>query len=161
VRLRVWLIVLLCVVPAESQKLSAAAITPAFQIPQPMLHRMVRHSGRIFAGTVINIQRLDGPGFPITRVTFRIDEAIRGVRKGQTVQISEWGGLWQTGERYRIGERILLFLYPPSKLGLTSPVAGATGRWSIQGGVGHPGAAQIQRSELKRVAAALRRVALE
>jgi len=60
-------------------------------------------------------------------VTFRIDEAIRGVKKGQSIQISEWGGLWQAGERYQAGEHVLLFLYPQSKLGLTSPVAGSLG----------------------------------
>src|SRR5258708_29179611 len=45
--------------------------------------------------------------------------------------IHEWAGLWSIGERYRLGERVLLFLYPPSKLGLTSPVAGAVGRFAM------------------------------
>jgi hypothetical protein len=39
--------------------------------------------------------------------------------------------LWSDGERYRVGERVLLFLYSPSKLGLTSPVAGAMGRFAM------------------------------
>ena len=78
---------------------------PTLQIPQAMLRRMIRDSGRIFAGTVTNIQHVQ-ESIPITRVTFRIDEAIRGVRKGQIIQISEWGGLWQAGEQYQIGERV-------------------------------------------------------
>ena len=129
-----------------------------------MLHRMVRDAGRIFVGTVTNIQRVqDGPGVPIARVTFRIDEAIRGVRKGQSVQIDEWGGLWRAGEQYRVGEHVLLFLYPQSKLGLTSPIGGGIGRWSIQsdGKAENPAKAQIQKSELKRVTAAIRRAELE
>jgi len=39
--------------------------------------------------------------------------------------------LWTTGERYRVGEHVFLFLYPPSKLGLTSPVAGSMGRFAV------------------------------
>ena len=126
---------------------------------------MIRDSARIFAGTVIGIEHLQtGPGIPTTRVTFRIDEAIRGVRKGQTIQINEWAGLWQAGESYRAGERVLLFLHPESKLGLTSPVAGARGRWSIQrDGKVEPRStdARIRKSDLKVVAAALRSAARE
>jgi len=130
-----------------------------------MLRRILRDSGRIFAGTVTNVQHIQGgPGVPTTRVTFRIDEAIRGVKKGQTLQINEWGGLWQAGERYRIGEHVLLFLYPQSKLGLTSPVAGAMGRWSVQGDEKAPAkplGTHLQRSQLKSVAASLRQAARE
>jgi len=97
-----------------------------------MLRRMIRDSERIFAGSVTDIGAFRAvAGVPSTRVTFRIEEAIRGVGKGQAVQISEWGGLWQADERYRVGERVLLFLYRLSKLGLTSPVGGASGRLEI------------------------------
>ncbi|GAC1428679.1 MAG: hypothetical protein NVS1B11_11280 [Terriglobales bacterium] len=34
-------------------------------------------------------------------------------------------------DRYFVGERLLLFLYPPSKLGLTSPVGGSLGRFNL------------------------------
>ena len=62
---------------------------------------------------------------------------MRGTSPGQSLTIHEWGGLWTGGERYRVGEHVLLFLYAPSKLGLTSPVAGALGRFAMdsQGGV--------------------------
>jgi hypothetical protein len=150
---------------AQTHRTAAAANRPTLQVPQPTLRRMIRDSARIFAGTVIGVERLPtGPGIPTTRVTFRIDEAIRGVRKGQTIRISEWGGLWQAGERYRAGERVLLFLHPESKLGLTSPIAGAMGRWSIQrdGKVETKSIdARIRRSDLKAVAAALRSAARE
>lgn len=53
---------------------------------------------------------------------------------GKTLTINEWAGLWQSGERYRVGEQVLLFLYPPSKLGLTSPVGGGMGRFSVNRG---------------------------
>ena len=56
---------------------------------------------------------------------------MRGASAGQSLTIHEWAGLWSGGERYRVGERVLLFLYSPGKLGLTSPVAGSLGRFAI------------------------------
>ena len=67
----------------------------------------------------------------ISQISFRVQNAIRGTRRGQVVEIREWGGLWTTGERYTAGENVLLFLYPNSKLGLTSPVGGRAGRLRI------------------------------
>lgn len=167
--MRVWFWLILfffsATAAAQTHRTAAAVNRPNLQVPQPTLRRMIRDSARIFAGTVIAVERFQtGPGIPTTRVTFRIDEAIRGVRKGQTIRINEWGGLWQAGERYRAGERVLLFLHPESKLGLTSPVAGAVGRWSIQrDGKVEPRStdARIRRSDLKVVAAALRSAARE
>ena len=57
---------------------------------------------------------------------------MRGTSAGQNLTIHEWAGLWNRGERYRVGERVLLFLYSPSRLGLTSPVAGPIGRFAIK-----------------------------
>ncbi len=56
---------------------------------------------------------------------------MRGTASGQSVTIHEWAGLWSRGDRYRVGEHVLLFLYPPSRLGLTSPVSGAMGRFAV------------------------------
>jgi len=57
---------------------------------------------------------------------------MRGRRRGQILRVREWDGLWNFGERYDIGQRVLLFLYPNSKLGLTrSPVGGALERYQI------------------------------
>ena len=98
------------------------------------LRQLTRDSGYIFAGRVSAIQRVTaGPAFEVAtvRITFQVEQGIRGVRTGRTLVIREWGGLWEQGERYRPGERVLLFLYPPSKLGLTSPVAGPLGRFTV------------------------------
>jgi hypothetical protein len=92
----------------------------------------VRSSGLIFSGTVVKIDHLKPAGSPgITQITFRVESAIRGVRQGQVIKIREWEGRWSTSEQYRAGERVLLFLYPNSKLGLTSPVGGALGRYQV------------------------------
>jgi len=105
----------------------------------PKLRQLARNSGYIFSGTVISVDRLAGVQGEIStiRVTFHVEHAFRGVRDGETVAIREWAGLWNDAPRYRRGERLFLFLYPPSQLGLTSPVGGSLGRFNVdrEGGV--------------------------
>jgi hypothetical protein len=115
------------------------------------LPRIVRAAGIIFSGQVTSIRRADSfverddgnaaspsaQGAAATLVTFKVEHALRGATAGQNLTIREWAGLWTARERYRVGERVLLFLYSPSKLGLTSPVSGPMGRFAIdsQGGI--------------------------
>jgi hypothetical protein len=96
-------------------------------------HPLTRSSGYIFAGTVKSVERLapKGNGVATVQISFHVDEAMQGVHSGQMLAIREWAGLWESGQRYRAGERVLLFLYPPSKLGLTSTVRGPQGRFRI------------------------------
>ena len=65
------------------------------------------------------------------KIVFHVEHAFRGVRTGQTLVIHEWAGLWESGERYRVGERVMLFLFSPGKLGLTSPVGRELGRFQL------------------------------
>ena len=100
----------------------------------PNLGQLTRQAGYIFAGTVTKVERIipSAPNDLATmRITFRVEQAIRGVRTGETLVMREWAGLWDADERYRRGERVVVFLYPPSKLGLTSPVGGALGHFTI------------------------------
>ena len=85
----------------------------------------------IFSGTVIVVSRASAQGPHTTAITFKVNQAIRGVSAGQNLTIHEWAGLWSRGESYRVGERVFLFLYSPSRLGLTSPVAGGMGRFTV------------------------------
>jgi hypothetical protein len=96
--------------------------------------QLVHAAGIIFAGRVTSVGQADSfsrPDPASTTVTFQVEHAIRGTSQGQNLTIHVWAGLRLNGERYRVGERVLLFLYSPSKLGLTSPVAGAMGRFAI------------------------------
>jgi hypothetical protein len=102
--------------------------------PQTLHPRpLTQSSAYIFAGTVKSVERIapKGNGVATVQINFHVDEGLRGVRTGQMLTIHEWAGLWESGESYRLGERVLLFLYPPSKLGLTSPVQGPAGRFKI------------------------------
>src|ERR1700690_1363164 len=115
---------------AAGQNVPAQASVPAIS----NLRLLARSSGYIFDGTVLSVERVawnDANSVAMTQITFRVEQAIRGTRSGQVLTIREWAGLWNSGERYRPGERVLLFLYSPSKLGLTSPVGGPLGRFAV------------------------------
>ncbi len=98
------------------------------------LWQIARPAGLIFSGTVTGIERrsaLEKHSIETVAITFRVEQAIRGATPGDILTISEWIGLWTGGQRYRVGDHVLLFLYPPSKLGLTSCVGGSLGRFNI------------------------------
>jgi hypothetical protein len=125
-----------------SPSLAPVGIPLSPRLPQPypgapgilVFQQLARAAGIIFSGRVTFIGRagpFSGPDPASTTVTFQVEHAIRGAVPGQNLTIHEWAGLWTSGERYRVGERVLLFLYSPGKLGLTSPVAGAVGRFAM------------------------------
>jgi hypothetical protein len=103
-------------------------------LPQDVFQQLVRTAGIIFSGRVVSVgdtASSSGPEHAATSITFQVEHAIRATLPNQSVTIHEWAGLWSRGERYRVGERVLLFLYGPSTLGLTSPVAGPMGRFAV------------------------------
>lgn len=121
--LLVWLMVLPGPVLAQSQ-------LPAV----PNLNQLLRDSAYILSGTVIGVKPLapaNSGGVSTVEITFRVEEAIRGVQPGQTLVIHEWAGMWNSGDRYHPGERLVLFLHRSSRLGLTSPVGGRMGRFEV------------------------------
>jgi|HubBroStandDraft_6_1064221.scaffolds.fasta_scaffold00088_21 hypothetical protein len=111
-----------------------SAIPRSSVFQQLVFRRMVRAAGIIFSGRVTFIGRAAssfGQATASTTVTFQVEHAIRGASTGRNLTIREWAGLWSSGERYRVGERVLLFLYSPGRLGLTSPVAGGLGKFAM------------------------------
>jgi hypothetical protein len=110
-------------------------IAPGATVNQQLvLRQLLRAAGIIFSGSVTSIgsaSSATGQSPPFTSVTFLVEHAMRGASVGQSLTIREWAGLSTGGEHYRVGERVLLFLYAPSKLGLTSPVGGAMGRFAM------------------------------
>lgn len=109
--------------------------SPIAALPGPInLAQMTRAAGSIFSGTVASIARptaSSSPAVETVAITFHVENALRGALPGQDLTIQQWTGLWRSGQRYRVGERMLIFLYPPSKLGLTSCVEGKLGRFAI------------------------------
>lgn len=112
----------------------------AARVLGPQWKQISRRAGMIFAGTVLSTASQGeatqatgaAPGpIPTIQLTFRVDEAIAGVEPGQTVTILEWAGAWNMQHPMTQGEHILMFLYPPSRLGLTSPVGGSRGQIAL------------------------------
>lgn len=116
--------------PAFAQSDQSDQVAAA-RILGPNWQQLCRHAGMIFAGTV-----LAGPGqsastdrgVPSVELKLRVDRAIAGVESGQVLTIHEWTGALSSHPAMHKGEHLLLFLYPPSRLGLTSPVGGARGQ---------------------------------
>jgi hypothetical protein len=109
-------------------------------IPELREHRgkdwpdVVRAAGMIFSASVKRIERRPatrGQSVETVAITFHVERAIRGATPGEDLTVAQWIGLWSGGQRYRVGERVLLFLYPRSKLGLTSCVGGMLGRFNV------------------------------
>jgi hypothetical protein len=117
---------------AEAQS-RAADQALAERVLGPQWKQFSGRAGMIFAGTVLSgssatsgTDRAEAPPFSI-ELHFRVDRAIAGVERGQVLTIREWAGAASMHRPMIGGQQVLLFLYPPSRLGLTSPVGGSLG----------------------------------
>jgi hypothetical protein len=87
------------------------------------LRSLASRAAVVFAGQVQTIERKGG----VVEVVFRVDQVMQG-DVGDTYTLREWGGLWAAGEqRYRVGQRAMMFLHAGSVGGLSSPVDGMEG----------------------------------
>ncbi len=96
----------------------------------PQWKQSARVAGMAFSGTVLNVtsHRAKEGSVPTVELKLKVDRAIAGVQSGEVVTICEWEGAWARQRALRPGDHVLLLLYPPSPLGLTSPVNGSQGQ---------------------------------
>ena len=110
----------------------------------------MRQSGVIFDGTVTAVECEFGKNkLPQTyRIRFQVKQGMRGVGTALTFVLREWAGLWTVGlpPRYRIGERVVLFLYLPSRSRAYQPSRWNQGQATGGGGCGpwRPGVASAR-----------------
>ena len=109
----------------------------------PQWKQLSRRAGMIFAGTVLTAATQTGivqtaapdravsAPAPMVQLSFRVDQAIAGVEQGQILTIHEWAGAWSMHRPMSSGQHILIFLYPLSRLGFTSPVGGSMGQVAL------------------------------
>ena len=107
----------------------------------PQWKQLSRRAGMIFAGTVLTaIAPTAAPDpavsetIPAPPLSLRVDQAIAGVERGQVLTVHQWAGAWSMHRPLLRGQRILIFLYPLSRLGLTSPVGGSLGQFALDPG---------------------------
>lgn len=120
--------------PSSPAAMADPPAPPAQSIIQPADADLSAHAAVIFRGTVVSVEPVPTPpdGVGTMRVRFRVDEGFRGVQADQLFTLTEWQGLWTAGDRYRVGEPLLLYLYAPApSSGLASPVSGYAGRISL------------------------------
>jgi hypothetical protein len=124
------------VLPTRVDRFGSATLAPG----RNGLPQIVSSAGIIFSGRVTAVRAAHGstvasPGQNTawTAITFQVEYALRGTTAGRSLTIHEWSGLSSGSHRedYRVGERVFLFLYPPSRLGFTSPVGEGAGRFAI------------------------------
>ena len=131
----------ICILSAFAAAQSDEAFAERVLGPQWKL--LSRRARMVFAGTVLNAgpqtsttvlakmpARMDRT-LPVIELTFHVDHPIAGVEPGQVLTIHEWAGAWSLQRPMRRGEHILIFLYAPSRLGLTSPVGGWRGQIAL------------------------------
>jgi hypothetical protein len=101
---------------AGAQSVPDANVTAA-------LGNLSARAATVFVGQVTAIRREAG----VVDVEFRVDTQVVG-KPGATYTLREWAGMWPPGmQRYRVGERALVFLHGASSAGLSSAVDGGEG----------------------------------
>jgi len=87
------------------------------------LRSLASRAEDVFVGQVVRVVRKGG----VVEVEFRVDQSVMGTQ-GAEYKLREWAGVWPPGQnRYVVGERAMVFVYPLSACGLSSPVDGAEG----------------------------------
>lgn len=100
----------------------------------PMNLEEITSSGeKIFAGTCIKIKEIKKDSLaklPVIEYTFEVNEDIKGNIGRREASFKQWMPTTRDAG-YEIGKKYVLFLYPESKIGLTSPVGYLQGRFSV------------------------------
>jgi len=165
----VWVVALVCLSNFCVSSFAAAQQSDqviAERVLGPQWRQLSRRAGMIFAGTVLATvtptvttgtgatDRLVPGTTPAVQLSFRVDKAIAGVEQGQVLTIHEWAGAWSMHRPMTRGQHILIFLYPPSRLGLTSPVGGSLGQVALDLS-GNNVSKDMQELDAQRPAAAI------
>ncbi len=136
----------------------------------PQWRQMSRRAGMIFTGTVLatatsvvttrtaETDRTLPGAILAVQLSFRVDEAVAGVERGQILTIYEWAGAWAMQRPMSKGQHILIFLYPLSRLGLTSPVGGSVGQVALDpsGKSASSAQARFAKASVSQLARAIR-----
>jgi len=94
------------------------------------LVQMAQHSGKIIHGKVISVREETHKtlGISISVINLQTEECLKGDVAGQ-VEFRQVNGMGLP--MYRQGEEIVIFLYPESRAGLTSPVGADQGLFKV------------------------------
>ena len=98
------------------------------------LEEIIETSGRIFAGRCTKVEEIENDtesNLPVIKYTFKITEGIKGIGKKEEIVFKQWQPTVRESN-YETGKKYVLFLYPESKRGLTSPVGLSQGLFQVE-----------------------------
>ena len=98
------------------------------------LEEITDSANRIFSGTCINreeIQNDSVSNLNVVKYTFSIEESIKGVDNLNQISFKQWKPTTKNAG-FEVNKKYVVFLYPESELGLTSPVGFQQGKFSIE-----------------------------
>ncbi len=105
---------------------AGSAVSPVVQPDASVgaaLRSLGARAGVVFVGQVSEVERKGG----VVEVSFAVSQPVAGVASG-VYTLREWAGLWEGNEqRYRVGERAMVFLHAAGGSSLSSPVDGMEG----------------------------------
>jgi len=119
------------------------AVTPclASQVRPVNLEQLAFKAGHIVAGRCTKVEVVEDRtlGIPVTLVTLQVERSLKG-RGGRTLTFRMAGDAPNAGVTRRSagvpaftpGEELILFLYPESRAGLTSPVGLGQGKFLVR-----------------------------
>lgn len=102
------------------------------------LAEMTSHAGRVVHGRVVEVREGVHPLHEQVAVTFLKVQVIEMLKGGaaREVTFTQYGTSTKQyvahQPKYSVGEEVVLFLYPESKLGLTSPVGQGQGKFVVR-----------------------------
>lgn len=98
------------------------------------LEEITKAAGKIFTGVCTDIEEIENDSeanLPVIKYKFKITENIKGVREKEEIAFKQWQPTVK-GTGYEMGKKYILFLYPESDRGLTSPVGLSQGLFKIE-----------------------------
>ena len=98
------------------------------------LEEIIEAAGLIFSGVCTNVENIENDpeaNLPVYKYTFKVTDAIKGTGNREFITFKQWQATSKDAG-YNIGEKYVLFLYPESKLGLTSPVGFLQGQFNVE-----------------------------
>ena len=97
------------------------------------LDEITDSADRVFAGTCEKIEEIEKDpisNLRVVRYTFKVTEGIIGVNSDE-ITFTQWKPT-TIDAGYVIGKKYVIFLYPNSRLGLTSPVGYMQGKFLVE-----------------------------
>jgi hypothetical protein len=123
---RLWVVAAILAVAFGSSQAS--------QVRPLNIAEMTERADRVFAGRCVGLRVVPDPelGQLVTHVTFVVDRGAKGDPRSGNVTIRVLGSQAIDGlPQFLNGEEVVLFLYPDSRRGLTSPVGFGQGKFSV------------------------------